>query len=383
MKRILVLIYFFSLSLFAQDSILFVIRVDDIQSRNTTTLPRSIKQFEYAVESRGAKVTWVVIPHRLIESQSMDGIICKELRESIAKGHEISLHGYNHICPICGSTGHEMYCVSRNQKIPYSQQKDSLVKGLKILKDSLNAIPISFVPPGHAQDSTMFQVLLDKNIDFLSSNGGTKIFIYQNLYNLQQNNEYTWQLTSSQYQSKLQSALQEIRTVGKTNGYYNLLLHDPFIRQGYDNGIVVRWIGDLLDSLNLEYGNKIKYKTLSEAAKLFKLQNINSISQKESSPSFYELNQNYPNPFNPTTKIRYSVTTMQNVDLKIFDVLGNEITTLVNEIKQPGIYEVEFSDLSKNNLPLTSGIYFYQLKVRGVEPGNKSYSQTKKMVFHK
>jgi hypothetical protein len=71
--------------------------------------------------------------------------------------------------------------------------------------------------------------------------------------------------------------------------------------------------------------------------------------------------QNYPNPFNPITIIKYSIPAnnlieLQNVELKIFDVLGNQITTLVNEVKTSGNYEVEF-DASN----LASGIYFYSI----------------------
>ena len=65
--------------------------------------------------------------------------------------------------------------------------------------------------------------------------------------------------------------------------------------------------------------------------------------------------QNYPNPFNPMTKITYSIPQTGFVKLKVFDLLGNEITTLVSEEKQKGNYEVEF-DGSR----LSSGIYFYQ-----------------------
>jgi hypothetical protein len=72
--------------------------------------------------------------------------------------------------------------------------------------------------------------------------------------------------------------------------------------------------------------------------------------------SFY-LSQNYPNPFNPSTSIRFQIANSGFVTLKVYDVLGNETADLVNEEKQPGVYEVEFNS---NNY--TSGIYFYTLK---------------------
>ena len=99
-------------------------------------------------------------------------------------------------------------------------------------------------------------------------------------------------------------------------------------------------------------------------------------------PTQFYLEQNYPNPFNPTTKIRFSIprsteyhSVQQNVTLKVYDILGNEVATLVNEYKEPGNYEVEFSTGSfgdAKNLP--SGMYIYRLQA-----GN--FSQTRKMVL--
>jgi hypothetical protein len=93
--------------------------------------------------------------------------------------------------------------------------------------------------------------------------------------------------------------------------------------------------------------------------------------------SRFKLEQNYPNPFNPSTTIKYSIPVGANsnspVQLKIYDILGNEIATLVNETKQSGNYEVKF-DAGKYGL--SSGIYFYQLKA-----GN--FVQTKKLILLK
>ena len=91
------------------------------------------------------------------------------------------------------------------------------------------------------------------------------------------------------------------------------------------------------------------------------------------------LSNNYPNPFNPSTKIKYSVPQPSNVVIKVFDILGNEIETLINEEKTSGTYEVTWY---AENLP--SGVYFYQL--RAVDPSTgsgQSFIQTKKMVLMK
>ena len=85
----------------------------------------------------------------------------------------------------------------------------------------------------------------------------------------------------------------------------------------------------------------------------------------------FALHQNYPNPFNPITTISYELPKAGKVSIKIFDLLGREITTLVDEYKNAGSYEVEFK---ANYLP--SGVYFYQLKAG-------DYIFTKKMVLLK
>jgi hypothetical protein len=122
-------------------------------------------------------------------------------------------------------------------------------------------------------------------------------------------------------------------------------------------------------------------------------------------PTAFRLEQNYPNPFNPTTTIKYSIPMSSfdyaqddkssvmvqqahhdysdvipslsrdelHVTLKIYDMIGQEVATLVNENQKPGIYNYQ---LSINNYQLSSGVYFYQLKA-----GN--FIQTKKMILMK
>ena len=101
------------------------------------------------------------------------------------------------------------------------------------------------------------------------------------------------------------------------------------------------------------------------------------VEKENMAPEGFALYQNYPNPFNPTTKIKFTIlVTLSEVEgspvtLKIYDALGNEVATLINEEKPAGEYELEFfaSELS-------SGIYFYKLSVG-------SFNETKKMILMK
>jgi hypothetical protein len=98
----------------------------------------------------------------------------------------------------------------------------------------------------------------------------------------------------------------------------------------------------------------------------------------EDEPPVYtnKLFQNYPNPFNPTTTIEYTVAAPSVVDLKIYNVLGQRVRHLVNDMKQPGRYKAIWNGKSERGDPVASGVYFYQLRIGG-------FSDVKKMVILK
>ena len=97
--------------------------------------------------------------------------------------------------------------------------------------------------------------------------------------------------------------------------------------------------------------------------------NVEDVIKSNSMPTEFSLSQNYPNPFNPATRINYSLPYKSLVQIKLYDVLGNEVATIVNEEKPAGIYEVEF-----DGNRLSSGVYFYQLSAG-------SFIETKKMIL--
>ena len=120
-------------------------------------------------------------------------------------------------------------------------------------------------------------------------------------------------------------------------------------------------VGELLDfQTPLAIGNSL-------------LDNLTSVSYEENfhSLSEYKLEQNYPNPFNPSTKISYKIPTSGNVSLKIINLLGSEVTELINSEMEPGQYDIEFNAA---NLP--SGVYFCRLQAG-------DFVQTRKMILLK
>jgi len=104
--------------------------------------------------------------------------------------------------------------------------------------------------------------------------------------------------------------------------------------------------------------------------------NPTSVSDDEKIVHDFELFQNYPNPFNPETNIKYSINSRQFVTLSVYNVLGNEVATLVNEEKPAGTYEIKFTLGQNSSSDITSGVYFYRLKAG-------YFMKTRKMIILK
>ena len=96
---------------------------------------------------------------------------------------------------------------------------------------------------------------------------------------------------------------------------------------------------------------------------------ITEVKGEETIPTIFKLEQNYPNPFNPATTIKFAVPEKSNVLIKVYDILGSEVATLVNEEMDAGWYENDF-----NAVGLSSGVYLFRM-----EAG--SYVSTKKMIL--
>ena len=142
-----------------------------------------------------------------------------------------------------------------------------------------------------------------------------------------------------------------------------------------DNGDSLGSRNDGLTNLNIHTltidNNNYVYAGTDNGVWQRSLSDITSAEEEQTNelPSVFLLSQNFPNPFNPSTKIKYSVPQSSQVQIKVFDVLGNEIARLMDEEKSVGTYELTWN---AENLP--SGVYFYQLRAG-------DFIQTKKMIL--
>lgn len=121
----------------------------------------------------------------------------------------------------------------------------------------------------------------------------------------------------------------------------------------------------------LSANSYIEFPIVNNAANRPELLFVDEDRTGTENPVKFELQQNYPNPFNPSTMINYSVANAEMVELKVYDILGKEVKTLVNQIQNPGSYSITF-----NAAGLSSGVYFYKLKAG-------SFTEIKKMTLVK
>ncbi len=188
---------------------------------------------------------------------------------------------------------------------------------------------------------------------FLGHNGITDTLIYQNggsgdnFLGTFLNDETNFPLVSGE--APFRGSYEPYRPLSKFNGqdpdgYWNLRIYD---RAAGSTGTLEAW------SLTLLY------------------QSLTGVPEDHKIPTTYLLSQNFPNPFNPSTMIRYHLPERLLVTIKIFNILGQEVVTLINEEKPAGSYEVNF-----NASKLSSGVYFYRLQA-----GN--FISTKKMILLK
>jgi flagellar hook assembly protein FlgD len=108
--------------------------------------------------------------------------------------------------------------------------------------------------------------------------------------------------------------------------------------------------------------------------------NTTGVGEGEEIPTVFSIGNNYPNPFNPSTVIRYGVPQQSTVSLKIYNVLGQEIATLVDEVKSAGFFTVQWNGTNQFGSEVASGIYLYLFEAKAVD-GSETFKESKKMLL--
>ena len=332
------------------DTLVVVVRVDDVQSRSALA-PRSLGPFEAAAEARGAKVSWLVIPARLAELQHANGVLAAELRASAARGHEVGVHGFNHICTRCGGTDHEMWCA--RDRVAHGEAKQSkwLDDGLALLRDRVGVVPASFVAPGHHADAATHRLLAARGMRTVSTHAAAEDSLAPGQTNLRTSDDFSWGLTASTYAARRADALRDARTRGRRQGYYVLLLHDPFTRPGYADGLVARWTGEVLDSLRAEH--PVRFETMAGAA-AYLARRATPAERPTAAPALALTAA--PNPASGRSTLRFTLPQGADVTLAVYDALGRRVALLADGPFAPGPHAAVWE---AGTAP--PGVYLYRL----------------------
>jgi hypothetical protein len=256
--------------------------------------------------------------------------------------------------------------------------------------DTIKRIEIRYgIPGSNAAPTTLSYVDSDSLIKIVSQPAGTTYYYYAFITEADGNNAWTapiWvtvtesilpvELTSFNASEKNNIAILNWSTATETNNV-------GFEIEKKESGSVWNKIGFISGNGTSSSKNSYSYSDKlkgNEKQVFYRLKQIdkdgnykysNEIELNVALPIIYSLEQNYPNPFNPATTIKYQIAKAGNVSLKIYDVLGKEIKTLVNENQAEGFYNIKF-DASK----LTSGVYIYRLK-------SNNFVSSKKMILVK
>jgi Secretion system C-terminal sorting domain len=247
-----------------------------------------------------------------------------------------------------------------------------------------NSHVINFGPSGGDWNQWFFVLWggLDRVPDLIAFGEGSNGGMFASAPNIAANGE--WRIISIVYQTKFNTKLRwngnnATMTVLEPGPSFFGPMGDPTGSGGGIAGADGVPNGNLLMA-KCDFAEAIVYDTLLTDSEILVVENYLSDKydiilgvddQSNEIPSQFTLEQNYPNPFNPLTTIKFQVPNSSFVNLKVYDVLGNEVATLVNEEKATGSYEVNFDAKG-----LSSGIYFYRINAG-------SFVETKKMIVLK
>ncbi|HPB31267.1 MAG TPA: DUF2334 domain-containing protein [Candidatus Sumerlaeota bacterium] len=246
------------------------IRVDDIFMRETDIKPQEIDAFLAVAEKHDAHVILAAIPMRLVQKTNRGGLMTENIRDFARRGHQIAQHGYNHICPFTGNSGHDLYTPGI-QGYTKEQRLDRIREGRNILEAAAGKKVVSYVAPGNdgkymGEDEediyNMGYIPVPARDD---PSTGTKRGYGRTI----PSNDYTWALNENTYQETMEAAKQDFLEIIRKRNEWAILFHDHFTRAAWNGGVTIRWFEEFLTWLEALPGVKVTYVTYEEYYKKF------------------------------------------------------------------------------------------------------------------
>jgi predicted deacetylase len=271
MKRLeatFILLLFSLLPTLAQQNktVYVTVRVDDVFMRESSLKPQEIDGFIDVCEKHGARVMLAVIPHRLLEVQNQDGAMAATLKRVVGRGHMVSMHGFKHLCSLCGSTGHEFDCAAQKTLIPYEQELEELSQGKELLEKITGKKVITYVSPGSDDqlNPQTKEILKKLGFSWVTDTLVRVPTMDNEISRAPDVGEFTWDLSDSTYEGSMKIAVSDFERAVQRANYFGFALHDHFTRGAFRNGIVLRWTDEFLSRIERTPGVRIRYVTLDD-----------------------------------------------------------------------------------------------------------------------
>lgn len=191
------------------------------------------------------------------------------------------------------------------------------------------------------------------------------------------------------YTTTVGSSLREVLFLNNSLGWFVRAINGaPFVARSTDGGVT--WVTQYPDPYtgngfeSISMANENLGWAVGHPSTIYKTTNGGVVTVDETppgSPDRFTLRQNYPNPFNPATTIQYGLPYNSRVRLTIYNILGQEVKTLIDESQSARYHSVQWDGTNKKGAPVTSGIYFYRIEATGPTEAKSTHIQAKKMVL--
>ena len=253
---------------FARTKATVMLRVDDIFSSTSEIRPIEIDGFLKVAEKHGAKVNLAAVPARLLQPVNKDGLMTRALLDYTERGHQIMSHGYNHKCAYSGFTGREFSTSESLQHLSQTERIAKMVAGRDLLEAVLGKKISAYTGPGPDDFDLLTsdaQAMRKAGFIWLKNTPGEHpVFHSDGSADYPVMPDFAWLMTEETYDATLQQAKDYCRKSITEGGSCSLKFHDPFTRQGYKNGLVLKWLDEILTWLEAQPEWDIHYATLDE-----------------------------------------------------------------------------------------------------------------------